>query len=393
MSSGDRTGKKTDRKAEADRRTAQRAQKEVSVFGTNYHLSPEELDSREVWWRVHYEQLKARGYLLRPRYSPEWVPSWTNTKKDWLECEDGKRLRFAQIIDATRISDGKFVTLKRINQAVHPYEVTIAQYFSSDTLASQAANHCVPIYEAFTLDDANDVVVIVMPLLRAYTDPQFDTIGEGVECVRQLFEGLHYIHKHHVAHRDCMNRNLMLDPSGLYPHSFHPMESSLNRDYSGHAKHFTRTQRPPKYYFIDFGISRRYAPSETVPKEVPIWGGDKEVPEFQGSNEPCNPFPTDVFYIGNALKKDFIQMKQGFEFMQPLVADMIQADPSKRPTMDDVVARFEGICRGLSGWKLRSRVVDKDEDVFERVTRTTSHWTRRIGFVARGVPAIPAPPS
>lgn len=98
----------------------------------------------------------------------------------------------------------------------------------------------------------------------------------------------------------------MLDPINLYPQSFHPVEIMLNKDCSGYAKHLTRTQRPPKYYFIDFGLSRRYDPSDTNPREVPIWGGDKDVPEFQNSNEACNPFPTDVFYIGNAIRKDFI---------------------------------------------------------------------------------------
>ena len=108
--------------------------------------------------------------------------------------------------------------------------------------------------------------------------------------------------------RDCMNRNIMLDPVDLYPDSFHPVETMLNKDCSGYAKHFTRTQRRPKYHFIDFGLSRRYGPSDTNPREVPIWGGDKDVPEFQNSNEPCNPFPTDVFYIGNAIRKDFIMV-------------------------------------------------------------------------------------
>ena len=105
-----------------------------------------------------------------------------------------------------------------------------------------------------------------------------------------------------------MNRNIVLDPSELYPDSFHPMKPMFKRDYSGFARHFTRTQRPPKYYFIDFGLSRKYDPSETDPKEIPIRGGDKEVPEFQNSSEPCNPFPTDIFYIGNMIKKDFIQV-------------------------------------------------------------------------------------
>lgn len=79
--------------------------------------------------------------------------------------------------------------------------------------------------------------------------------------------------------------------------------------------------------------------------------------------------------------------------MRPLVADMIQPDPIKRPTMDEVVARFDDIRRSLSRWKLRSRVVDPEEDAIEKFIHTTSHWRRRIWFVARGVPAIPKPPS
>ena len=79
--------------------------------------------------------------------------------------------------------------------------------------------------------------------------------------------------------------------------------------------------------------------------------------------------------------------------MKPLIASMIQADPDKRPKMDEVVARFDDIRRGLSQRKLRSRVVDVYEDLIQRVIRSTSHWKRRIGFVARGVPAIPSPPS
>lgn len=78
--------------------------------------------------------------------------------------------------------------------------------------------------------------------------------------------------------------------------------------------------------------------------------------------------------------------------MEPLVADMIQADPVKRPKMDEVVARFDTIRRGLSRRTLRSRVVDLDEDLFERVVRATSHWRRRIRFVVTGVPPIPKGP-
>ena len=80
------------------------------------------------------------------------------------------------------------VTLKRIKRGDHPYEADVALYFSSQTLASHPANHCVPVYEVFTLDGEDDTLIMVMPLLRLYSDPSFDTIGEAVECFRQLFE-------------------------------------------------------------------------------------------------------------------------------------------------------------------------------------------------------------
>lgn len=75
--------------------------------------------------------------------------------------------------------------------------------------------------------------------------------------------------------------------------------------------------------------------------------------------------------------------------MQHLIADMVQKDPSKRPTMSEVVQRFDAIRAGLSRWKLRSRVVDKGENAYHSVTRGTSHWMRQIGFITRGIAAVP----
>lgn len=79
--------------------------------------------------------------------------------------------------------------------------------------------------------------------------------------------------------------------------------------------------------------------------------------------------------------------------MQPLVADMTQSDPSKRPTMDEVVERFKTIGQGLGKWKLRSRVVDSDESVLGRIFGAAWHWMRQLKFVVRRLPALPRPPS
>ena len=103
-----------------------------------------------------------------------------------------------------------------------------------------------------------------------------------------------------------------MDPSQLYPDGYHPRKVNRTRDFKGKARHFTRTQRPPKYYLIDFGISRKYNPADGPPLEDPILGGDKTVPEYNRSDDPCDPFPVDVYYAGNLLRRDFLDVRVDF---------------------------------------------------------------------------------
>jgi hypothetical protein len=105
----------------------------------------------------------------------------------------------------------------------------------------------------------------------------------------------------------------MCDATTLYPHGHYPHPVYANRkpNFTGRVSHYTRTEYPPKYYWIDFGLSTRHDPESTSPPaETRIWGGDKSVPEFQlevykGS---YNPFPTDVYYVGNLIKTDFVDV-------------------------------------------------------------------------------------
>ncbi|KAJ6631577.1 hypothetical protein B0H10DRAFT_2159825 [Mycena sp. CBHHK59/15] len=350
---------------------------------------PAKIRSSELFWHDHCEWLKERGYLLRPRYQPGWVPSWIGTDKDSWNCEDGQAYNRAVVMDATRISDGTFVMLKFIETKVHPHEIEIGTWFSQEPQASDPDNHCVPIFEVLDLPDIPDRRIIVMPILRNYDKPRFDTFGEAVEFFSQILKGLRYMHRNNVAHRDCMSLNVMMDGTPLYP-----------RDFSGKVSHLTRTQRPVKYYITDFGLSRRYPPGVHAPLEPIIVGGDKSVPEFRKNEDgvlpmKCDPFPTDVYYIGNLIRSDFLQgnrfvkQKLGFEFMEPLVNDMVQDDPSLRPTIDEVVERFEGAVRGLSRWKVRSRVVmvDAEFDFYYAI----KHWMRKLMLIVRSTPAIPTP--
>jgi len=77
--------------------------------------------------------------------------------------------------------------------------------------------------------------------------------------------------------------------------------------------------------------------------------------------------------------------------MEPLVADMVQEDPGKRPSMDEVVARFSEIKSKLSTWKLRSRIARKDEIWPVAAWRSVSHWYSTIGYVIANKAVITEP--
>ena len=108
--------------------------------------------------------------------------------------------------------------------------------------------------------------------------------------------------------RDCTSENIMLDPSNMYPESFHPAEIDRSKDFRRKAKWYSRTRRPTKYLLIDFGLSRRYDPANGPPVDKPIRGGDKSAPEHQDMVTSYNPFPTDVYYLGNLVREYYIQV-------------------------------------------------------------------------------------
>jgi hypothetical protein len=130
------------------------------------------------------------------------------------------------------------------------------------------------------------------------------------------------MHQQNVAHRyeqslllgrfmcdlllsDCTMNNIMFDPSGMYPNGFHPVKTDLNKNFKGKATAYTRTKRPPRYFLIDFGLSRQYTTRDVV--DEPLRGGDKSAPEHQ-LGEPCNPFHVDIYYIGNFVRNEFMKV-------------------------------------------------------------------------------------
>nr|GAT58201.1 predicted protein [Mycena chlorophos] len=355
----------------------------------------------ELYWCHHYEWLESCGYELRPRFKPGWIPSWRqDPKKISVLCEDAWSPLNTAVIDARRLSDGRNVVLKKVDQSLHPFEFEISEFLAS--LGKSRENHCISILEILRPADDPNLVIFVLPYLRKYNSPRFDTFGEAVELFRQLFEGVQFMHRNNVAHRDIHLGNILMDGAHLYPRGFHPdfQHQHLKVDKYADASHTTRTWRPVKYYLVDFGISRRYTPAERKAgtRDRIILGGDKSPPEHQGNQYKVDPFATDVYFLGNFIKTEFMTGNKrlltagfhGFEFMADLVADMTQEDPSKRPTIDEASAHFAEVQNSLSACKLRWRVVSR-KSLRYRPDRVTMHWLRRIrSFIFRRS-AIPAP--
>jgi hypothetical protein len=89
-------------------------------------------------------------------------------------------------MDATRISDGKTVILKKLLEGEGPYELQINKLFSSDSLVSNPRNHCAPLLDVIELP--NDPPIMVHSHLRPFYNPRFNTYGEFVAFFEQICE-------------------------------------------------------------------------------------------------------------------------------------------------------------------------------------------------------------
>ena len=92
-------------------------------------------------------------------------------------------------MDATRISDGRIIALKQVDRCKYPDEEEIVRRFAmSSNVASDARNHTVPVYDILQSALDEKIVFLVMPYLLRNNTVKFATVGEAMECFRQLLE-------------------------------------------------------------------------------------------------------------------------------------------------------------------------------------------------------------
>jgi len=178
----------------------------------------------------------------------------------------------------------------------------------------------------------------------------------------------------------------------MYPDGWHPSARSWDRQGQNRAKFSPRHKSGGVvYYFVDFGISRVYrANHEKVVDDCN--GSDREVPEFE-TKAPYDPFPADVFILGNLYRKTFTQEYRNLEFIEPLVQRMTSKEPSARPTADDAFEWIKAFLASSKGyaphlrWRLEPREETRSSRLFENVKflarEEVPHVIRRVTLSPR----------
>ncbi|KAI9461053.1 hypothetical protein F5148DRAFT_250824 [Russula earlei] len=352
---------------------------------------PGGINQSEKWWVERQEALERAGYLLRTRYRSGWKPSWTGTRKFFLDVEDGLSIRFRLGMDATRISDGKPVMLKMLPFEEGPHELEINKLFSIEPLYSDARNHCVQLLDVIQLPD--DPPIIVHPMLRPFYNPPLQTFGEVRHFLFPNMRG-RPIHAReprcppglHVPRTLCLTHRICI-PSRSTPLRSNEVRISAERLSGTHELAALRGT----------SLSTLACPVDTTLPMGHHWKNHcvvetSQAPEHQGHGTHHVIHFLLMYTISETWFESIISRNaKASSSWNPLVTDMIQDDPMKRPSMDEVVSRFSEIRGKLSTWKLRSRIARNMSFGQSPLGSHSAIGTYTVGYVLGRKAAIPEP--
>ncbi|KAA1466879.1 hypothetical protein DENSPDRAFT_812250 [Dentipellis sp. KUC8613] len=361
--------------------------------------APYGLRDLERGWQFFQPYLKAHGYALRPRYAPGWVGSWVGTGRDPLACEDSIVVD-STVIDAVRTADGAQVLLKVHTPLSVPGEapalspeIDILAFFAAEPRARDPRNHCVPLLDVLAPVPGGPLRISVMPLFRDWYAPPMRMAIEALAFVRQLLEGLAFMHAHHIAHCNITSKNILMDARALFPAGFHGA-FNMNPAHRAPEAHLPQRSRlaapvPVRYCFIDFALAVRVgepagapgpgaedsaaragaedsgaedparagAEDGTLGKVKVKWRGGADVPEVGGRvGALYDPFKGDVYALGRVFEHFFVKGHTGLPALAPLIHSMLSPSPSARPSATQCLAHFDALALALPRSARRARL-------------------------------------
>lgn len=294
----------------------------------------------ELPWVDLYPYLTGVGYVLRDRFNPCYFPdsppmSSVTAPVPW---QNRLGLVYWQIMDATRARDGLRVTIKAIDlsQSMRHHEWNIARIFTPDAIANDPRNHCIRILD-YLRAPAGNWELLVMPQMLPYDITPFETVGEVVEFLRQVLEGLSFMHSLHVTHGDIGPRNIVMFSPDLFPHGTNHLSPGYDSDPRltdvRRSKYRSRREVYVRYYFIDFGLSWAFKDAASrAPIEI-VRGQLKDAPEY-ATGRYCDPFALDIWAVGRLMQRYFFDKYRLPKFVVDFAAVLTAPDPTRRPTAE-----------------------------------------------------------
>ncbi|KAF7319876.1 Protein kinase domain-containing protein [Mycena kentingensis (nom. inval.)] len=314
----------------------------------------------EEWWVQYQPLLYAKGYQLRRRFRAGWIPSWS-LPGSGFDSEDSSysRAKFEDsvvhmrknVLDAVRISDGEKVVLRRVVTATQ--ELGLLRHL--ETLCDPR-NRTVPLLDVIALPD-DEFMLVVIPFLRKFNDPVFRHLREAVDCMRQYFLGLEFLHFHNIAHRDACGGNMMMDATHVVPSGFHfSAPHTTDGDHDNRVLWRDRCSvSPVNYFFIDFGLSSYHEEGCELARDVGAFSQDETVPELS-KTIPYNPFKVDIYQLGRVFLRESQKHPPIDVYFGSLLDAMTEFDPAERPSAAQVVLMFENLASNIPEDKLDERM-------------------------------------
>ncbi|KAF9023699.1 hypothetical protein BDZ89DRAFT_1136560 [Hymenopellis radicata] len=326
--------------------------------------------SCEMSWVAIQPFLESRGYRLRPRFHPNWEPSWIRRGMTFSEAwnhplEDAMVIPCrADLVDAIG-PDGRKVILKRVAKGSNE-EIMSIRLNALDK--EDPFNHLVPLLDTIDLPN-EEQVLLVMPCFRPSKEvPSFHCREEVIEYTRQLLEGIVFLHSHNFSHRDICASNIVMDSSRVVPSGFHFAAPYLQEACENCNWVKTRRRcrvRPVKYFFIDFESVSFHPEGTENARVLGIFGQYNVMPELSLS-VPYNPFKVDIFQAAWTILA-FFENYGGLDDFKDFFQTFCTRRPEARPTAAEALAAFESFVSAMKPRERKYLVWDKQEFFHPRI--------------------------
>ncbi|KAK7014216.1 kinase domain-containing protein [Favolaschia claudopus] len=320
----------------------------------------------EKFWVDMQPFLLSQGYLLRPRYQPNWIPTRVAKPSFFPQIyEDERAIFYDQVMDAARASDGRKVILKHIESDGN--EMDIIKFLDSPPARKDPRNRTIPVLDIIPIPETS-WSFLVMPYCREFNTPPFHCRNEFVAAMDQFLNGLQFMHDHNIAHFDIAPQNMMMDESRVVPRGSHFARPRTHTGFSDHMFYWNDrcAVSPVDCYFIDFGLSW-YCPEG---KDALVYGTlrtFRTIPELS-DDVPYNPFPVDIFQLGLTIHK-LIDTYPDLEDFRPVAVSMTVTNPKDRPSANDALAHFRQIAATMEPSKLSEQIWEKDLGRWKKLSR------------------------